>query len=143
MYKLLFSFAVYSSLTFVNTAKAQIIFSCETLNNKRVEVRDSGETINYKFGRDLSNPEMNLSVSRSMASTWQWHGVGREMNYSVTIPNGNTEYTVFFSVDRLSEGYPLTSGVVVKINKQPKATVFCNSSTLVQHLEGIDLKPEQ
>ena len=124
----------------INFAHAGTIFLCDTTNHKKILVKDLGSHIQYKFGKNLESPELELLVTRSQASTWQWKGIGREISYSVTIPNGNTNYTVYFSVDRLSEEQAITSGVIVEVNEEELARVYCLSDTLNQALEGIDLK---
>ncbi|MGF1689364.1 hypothetical protein L4C36_22335 [Photobacterium japonica] len=140
MSKLALYIGIAVTVTFTHFASAGTIFSCDTSNNKKIEVQDLNHHIEYRFGRNLESPELTLSVIRDQASTWQWQGVGRHMNYSVTMPNGNTNYTVFFSVDRGSDEYPVTSGVIIEVNNKVIATVDCISDTLIQLLEGINLK---
>ncbi len=65
------------------------------------------------------------------------------MGYSVTLPNGAITYTVFYSVDRMTEGFPLTSGVTVANKNQRIATIYCLSNTLNESLQGIDLKEDK
>ncbi len=44
--------------------------------------------------------------------TWQWKGIGRYINYSVSIPNGNYLYRVFTSFDKMvPENEASSSGV--------------------------------
>ncbi|MGB2065625.1 MAG: hypothetical protein ACPHUL_10720, partial [Marinomonas gallaica] len=119
------------------------IFSCDTTNGKQVMVQNVGEQIEYAFGDDLENPELLLSVPRDDASTWQWKGIGRYMGYSVTLPNGQYTYTAFYSVDRMTEGFPLTSGITVANKNQHIATIYCLSNTLNESLQGIDLKDDE
>lgn len=124
-------------------AKADVIFSCDTTNGKQVMVQNVGEQIEYAFGDDLENPELLLSVPRDDTSTWQWKGIGRYMGYSVTLPNGQYTYTAFYSVDRMTEGFPLTSGITVANKNQHIATIYCLSNTLNESLQGIDLKDDE
>ena len=128
------------AVTLTSVVKADTIFSCETANNKKIEVKDLGSHIEYRFGRHLENPELVLSVLREQASTWQWNGVGREMGYSVTIPNGKINYIVFVSMERFTEEHSTSSGVIIEDNQQLVTTVDCLTDTLTQSLEGIDLK---
>lgn len=116
------------------------IFYCQTTNGKEVEVCDAGTRISYRFGHPGQQPEMALSVARAEATTWQWPGVGRYMSYSVTVPNGATRYTVFFSVDRLSESHEIEAGINVDVNGEHVATVACRVDTLEQRIEGVDLR---
>ena len=128
------------AVTLTSVVKADTIFSCETANNKKIEVKDLGNHIEYRFGLHLKKPELVISVLREQASTWQWNGVGREMSYSVTIPNGEVNYIVFASMERFTEEHSTSSGVIIEENQQLVTTVYCLSDTLDQSLEGIDLK---
>lgn len=120
------------------------LFFCNTVNNKVIQLCDAGATINYSFGRPNTQPELALQVPRHLASTWQWQGVGRWMSYSVVVPNGNTRYQIFFSVDRLSDEHPIEAGVDVEIGGKHIVRVECrDDGHLVQNLEGVDLRPEE
>ena len=119
------------------------VFYCRTTNNKTVEVCDLGTKISYSFGRAGRQPELALAVPRNQATSYQWQGIGRYMSYSVTIPNGNTKYEVFLSVDRLSDDHPLEAGINVSVDDRHLATIECAPNSLYQSLEGIDLPLEQ
>lgn len=123
----------------------QTVFSCTTAKGKVIEVCDAGKTIDYSFGKPDSKPEIVVKAPRQAASTTQWQGIGRTMSYSVEVPNGNTRYSVFWSVDKMMEGDTqepaIEAGVAVEINQKPVATVRCdNKKPIVQEIEGIDLK---
>lgn len=120
-------------------AGSRVVFSCTTKKNKRIEVCDAGRTIQYAFGRKGAKPELALSVPRKAASTFQWNGIGRYMTYTVDIPNGNTVYSVFWSAERDPEG-EITAGVNVEIGGNHAATVECSADSIVQNIEGIDLR---
>lgn len=127
---------------------SKTIFSCTTAKGKVIEVCDSGKTIDYSFGRQNSKPEIVVRTPRKEASTSQWQYVGRHMSYSVEIPNGNTVYSVFTSVDRLPEGDnkepELEAGVAVESNKKHIANVMCdNKKPIIANIEGINLKPTE
>ncbi len=118
------------------------LFFCNTVNDKVIELCDAGATIHYRFGRPNATPELALRVPRHLATTWQWQGIGRWMRYSVEVPNGDTHYDVFFSVDRLSDEHPVEAGVEVTINRQQVARVACrDDGAFFQQLEGVDLPP--
>lgn len=120
----------------------EVVFSCETTNQKFVEVCDAGKTIHYTFGKKWSRPEMALSVPRDRARTGQWTGIGRYMSYSVSIPNGNTWYSVFWGVDRLTEEHAIEAGINVSQNGKHLATILCKPGAVEQNMEGIDLQSE-
>ena len=122
---------------------SETVFQCTTTNNKQIEVCDAGKTISYSFGKRGRKPELALSVPRHQATTFQWHGIGRHINYSVSIPNGAYTYTVYTSLDKLerNEDKAFEAGVTVEKNQQHLATVICRDHTVVDDIQGIDLKP--
>lgn len=120
----------------------KVLFACKTAQGKHIKLLDRGSTLQYSFGT-MAKPEIVLNVPRGQASTYQWAGVGRSMYYSVNIPNRNTTYRVFWSVDRLVQGQPVTAGVDVEINDKPAATVQCLDKGITNGLIGVDLKPTQ
>ena len=126
-------------------ANAKTVFACQTGQGKRILVCDAGKTIDYSFGylgRPGAKPEIVVRASRADASTFQWKGIGRAMSYSVQVPNGDTLYRVFWSMDRLTESHPVDAGVEVEISQKHVATVKCvGEKHIVQNIEGIDLKP--
>ena len=118
------------------------LFFCLTAKGKQIEVCDAGKTIDYTFGKAQEKPEIALKVPRSQAATQQWAGIGRYISYSVDLPNGNTTYSVFWSLDRLSEKQAaIEAGVNVIIQGQLAATVACSGTNIINRLEGVDLKP--
>lgn len=121
---------------------SKLVFVCTTTKGKTVEVCDSGDTLQYRFGKKGQPSELSLSVPRSEASTFQWDGRGSNINYSVQIPNGNTVYEVFTSMDRMSDEHDIVSGInVKKADDQLVATLTCVDDTVEQDMEDISLKP--
>jgi hypothetical protein len=118
----------------------KLLFSCNTQNGKRILLQDAGQTIDYTFGKLNQTPELSLKVPRNQASTWQWQGIGRWMNYSIEVPNQETLYSVFWSMDRLNPKNPVDAGVQVRVNSKVVATVQC-SSNIVNQMQGVDLRP--
>lgn len=121
---------------------SKTLFSCLTAKDKRIEVCDDTKTIAYSFGKPQAKPEIALKIPRNQAATSQWQGIGRYISYTVEIPNGNTVYSVFWSVDKLSEQHAVEAGVHVMIDGALAATVNC-AKNIVNKLEGIDLKPAE
>ncbi|MGR4896842.1 hypothetical protein ACIPR8_16380 [Stenotrophomonas sp. LARHCG68] len=117
------------------------LFTCNTTNGKQVLLCDAGDTLHYTFGKPGRPPEMQLKVRREEASTWQWEGIGRAISYSINVPNGNTVYDVFWSVDRMTDEHEVQAGVNVEVNGRHVATVRCNADSVEQAMEGVDLKP--
>jgi hypothetical protein len=123
-------------------ANRALLFSCGTENGKEILLYQTDETIDYSFGDRDAKPELELTVPRNRASTWQWKGVGRAMTYAVDVPNGDTSYSVFWSVDRLSETKAVEAGVRVHSNRKTLATVYCTGK-VVNNLQGVQLKPTE
>jgi len=119
---------------------SKILFSCMTTKGKQIELCDAGRTIDYSFGQPQGKAEIVLRVPRSQASTSQWKGVGRQMSYSVDVPNGNTTYSVFWAQDRFADNRPIEAGVNVIIDSKLVATVKCSGPEIIHNLEGVDLK---
>ncbi len=119
----------------------ETVFSCLTSRGKQIEVCDSGKTIDYSFGVPGRKPEIVVRALRKDASTRQWKGIGRNISYSVQVPNGNTVYDVFWGMDRLDDKHPDGGGVTVVINGREEASVHCASGKpIVQNMEGIKLR---
>ncbi|OUC16300.1 MAG: hypothetical protein B0A82_01865 [Alkalinema sp. CACIAM 70d] len=125
-----------------SSANRALLFSCLTDNGKEILLYETDTTIEYSFGRPDETPELALQVPRDRASTWQWKGVGRWMSYAVDVPNGETTYSVFWGVDRLSKTSEIEAGVRVKNNGKIAATVNC-ASKVTSNLQGVKLQPTQ
>lgn len=117
-----------------------IIFACTTTNNKVVEVCDVQRAIDYAFGKKGFKPEMAFSVPRDDVTTKQWRGIGRNMYYSLLIPNGkDTVYEVFSNVDKFEE--QTAFGIYVFVQGKQVATVDCKSNTVTDNIQGVQLRP--
>jgi hypothetical protein len=82
-----------------------------------------------------------VTVPRNQASTWQWKGIGRYVNYSVEVPNGAITYRVYTSLDRNEGDSTYEAGVEILKKEESLATVLCQEATIIDHLEGVDLPP--
>lgn len=135
------SYASSSAIAGACPKGSETVFSCIAAKGKVIQVCDSGKTIDYSFGKP-STPEIVVRAPRNEASTYQWQGLGRSISYSVQVPNGNTTYSVFWSLDRATSEREIDAGVRVEVNKKPVANVKCvGEKHIVQNIEGIDLKP--
>ena len=92
-------------------------------------------------GKRGGKAELALSVPHSEASTHQWAGIGRYMNHSVDIPNGNTVYRVFTSADRIEQ--TSSAGITVLRGEKTLANIACKPDTVGGNMEGIQLKPSE
>ncbi|MDQ3228128.1 MAG: hypothetical protein M3Q13_00095 [Pseudomonadota bacterium] len=125
-----------------NCDEQKTLFHCPTLDGKQILLCDRDESLEYSFGKPKTKPELAFSVPRNQATTFQWQGVGRWMSYSVTVPNGKTKYTVFTSLDRLTDEHEFEAGVTVTIGDSEVAKILC-TAPIVHNIEGVDLKQEQ
>ncbi|HPZ56154.1 MAG TPA: hypothetical protein PLK50_02420 [Ottowia sp.] len=117
------------------------LFQCTTAKGKVIELCDSGKTIDYSFGKPREKPEIVVRAVRGDASTTQYEGIGRWESYSVDVPNGDTTYSVFWGVDKLSSNHTIEAGVNVETNGKQVAQVLCSPNGKVLHnLEGVKLK---
>lgn len=120
-------------------AGQQTLFACTTTNAKQIQVCDAGRTIGYTFGRTGQRPELALNVPRHRASTYQWPGAGRTTTYSVTVPNGDTRYTVYSTFDRLADELDFQHGIDVHVGGKQVANLRCREDGLIDALEGVGL----
>lgn len=134
---------VSSSMLSAACAPKNLIFSCQTVKGKIIEVCDNKNTITYSFGKSGQTPEITVNAKRNKVTTYQWNGIGNWMSYSVNIPNGKTNYNVFFGVDRNDENHPIEAGVMVNIGDKTVATVKCAEDKITNNIEGVDLPLEQ
>ncbi len=123
-------------------ANRSLLFSCTTNEGQEILLFETDDTIDYSFGDPGKKPELDLQVPRDRASTWQWKGIGRDMSYAVNVPNGETIYSVFWSVDRLSPTKAVEAGVRVERDRKTLATVYCTDK-IVSNLQGVKLKPTE
>jgi hypothetical protein len=137
-----FSLVSYASASYA-ACPSKTIFSCTTTKGKAVEVCESPKTIDYSFGKKGAKPEMALSVPRSAASTRRWNGIGRNMYYSVLIPNGKATYEVFSNVDKFDE--ETSYGIYVVVGGKELATISCKPNTVTDNISDVTLKdaPEE
>ena len=125
----------------VNHAKNGMLFHCVTKNNKEIFLSDRGEFIDYSYGFRGRAPELSLSVPREKVTTFQWKGFGRWITYSITIPNGETKYTVFTSLDRVSDAHDSEAGVFATVGDNEVARILCKDM-ITSNMMDVDLKQE-
>jgi hypothetical protein len=116
-----------------------VLFTCSTESHKRLTLCESKATIVYAFGKEGLRPDIVVTVPRNKASTWQWKGIGRYVNYSVEVPNGGITYRVYSSIDRNVGEATYEAGVEILQKEESLATVLCQETTVIDHLEGVDL----
>lgn len=136
MKKLLIALTALSTLTIASPAFAKTLFDCTTTNGKQILLTEKGNALNYRFGKK-GKPELTFSVSKDEAIYAPWNGIGRYMNYSLDLPNGNVVYSVFRSADKHSS--KVESGVMVHLQDGKTSKVLCRQNQIkADELESID-----
>ena len=133
--------ACIGSLSIISAPHVQaadgVLFSCTTKSGKFIVLKESGKTIDYTYGKP-GQPELALSVPRANVSTYQWDGMGSNERYEVDVPNGDTVYTVYSSIDKNAQS--ATAGVLVIVKGKQVADVRCaDTSKVMNNLEGVSL----
>lgn len=124
------------SLTMATPAFAKTLFECTTTNGKQILLTENGDTLTYRFGKK-GKPELNFSVSKDEAIYTPWNGIGRYMNYSLDLPNGDVVYSVFRSADKHT--HKVESGVEVALQNGKTSRVLCRQSQVkADELESIE-----
>ncbi len=114
------------------------VFSCTTTNNKQIKVNYLGKgSFRYTFGSKNKAPDLSFIADKHNAELYQWHGSGRSIHYSVEIKNGNSNYLVFWSMDRLDDNHPVTAGIEVTTPDSPK-TLFIPCSQKYPIINELD-----
>lgn len=123
--------------------KDQTLLFCEIQQSGKIlEVCDRGETLSYLFGKK-GKPELALIIPRKNASTTQWEGLESPEIYSVTIPNGDAKYKVFWRIEKVVKGPTETFGVIAEVKGKEVVKLNCISKTVDQNLVDVNLKPEE
>jgi hypothetical protein len=136
--KLIISTAILTTCLFAPIANAKCdansktIFSCETKQNKQIELCDLGKTIQYSFGKVNQKSDITLSIPKSKASGFST-GEGGGMSSEINIPNGKVVYTIFHFIDDEDK----FAGAGVRVDKSGKqiAEIQCVNSNIVNNLE--------
>lgn len=128
------------TLLTAQSAAAEILFDCTTLNNKELTLTDNGDTLSYQFG-EKSQPEIQLTVSKNEAIYTDTEGrVGRSTEYELGIPADNESYGVFRSMDKNTR--KVESGVKVYLPSGVTPTIFCHPNKVrTDKLDNIDDVP--
>lgn len=129
---LVFLISIFSSP--YTLANNNIVFQCVTTNNKHLLVTKNKDAISYKFGKNLSNPEIALTTKNVIYMPWD--GAGSYVINRLEVQNGNISYTVFSSYLRDPDNLVTESGVIVSKNDRELATIYCNES--LKYISNLD-----
>lgn len=135
--------ALTTTANAVNTPKSKILLQCTTTNGKQIQLLDQGKTLKYSFGK-ANTPELVLNVPRSQVLYHPWGGVGRWISDSIDVPNGDTNYSIFYGVDRLTDAHAVEAGVNVEMPNGKYSQVLCNpKAKIISNLSEIDDLPKE
>lgn len=92
------------------------VFSCETKDNKNIEVLRNADMAMYRYGR--GNRPAELELKRKLSEAEISFGIisGNEISNSVVFNNGKYQYQIISSVDRNAETQEPKHGVLITRN---------------------------
>lgn len=113
------------------------LFYCDASKGRIIQLCEAASSIEYTFGNP-KKPDIVLTVPKDKTTTNQWSGMG-PMSYDVSVPNGDTIYTVFWSFDRDPDHDPV-GGVDVEAGQKSLGQVKCLANKPIRsNLDEADL----
>ncbi|RYH03046.1 hypothetical protein EU805_04725 [Salipiger sp. IMCC34102] len=102
----------------------------------RVEVctPPDNDTVTYRYGARMSEPELALTVDLAGLVTRPWPGIGRYYYQTVSFLNAGYTYEVWSSVDRLDEAARLQGGITVMKEEAIVAHLECDDGSVQDDL---------
>ncbi len=104
---------VLAVMPFAHAAE-HLIFFCANAQGKQVRVTEQSGKFHYQFGRP-GRMELVFENDRQEAidRSPRWNGIGRDLWTNLVLRNGDYQYALFSSVDRLSPHHETAYGVTV------------------------------
>lgn len=101
----------------------ETLFSC-SVGEKQIELCLTAvdQSVTYRFGPDHA-PEIELTRDFGEISMRPWNGIGRNIWDSVTVPNGNFAYEIYWSFDKIDQ--QAQAGLNVLRGAHDIATLAC------------------
>jgi shikimate kinase len=125
--KLLISLIViFASSLSINAGANELIFKCSTQNKKSISIYQDGDSLTYKFGKENSKPDMDLTKNKDQLNITQEIPVGTGLNSSVEFKNGIYSYTINESLNRVSDEHEASAWLDVSKNKDIISSIDCN-----------------
>ncbi|WP_193090529.1 surface-adhesin E family protein [Advenella sp. FME57] len=109
------------------------LFMCSTVNAKIISICASPSTVTYRFGPP-SKLQMKLTRDRQQVTYVPWDASSRTITSSISVPNTNTSYQVYYEQDR-NDTYR-EGGVRVIQNNKLLTTVQCSPGTISNFYEN-------
>ncbi len=91
-----------------------LVFFCTNAQGKQVRVTEQGGKFRYQFGKP-KRAELVFENDRQEAidRSPRWGGIGRDLWTNLVLQNGDYQYALFSSMDRLSPRHETVYGVTV------------------------------
>ena len=102
------------------------VFSCTTTKGKQIEICDTGDSLEYAFGK-AGKPDKTVKIAKNKIEIHPMsggYGCG-----TIDFPSGTTSYSVFSCVEKQSGAW--SGGVTVSTNGKRAAEINCNESKTV------------
>ncbi len=101
------------STSFAHAAD-HVIFFCTNAQGKQVRVTEQDGKFRYQFGKP-KRAELVFENDRQEAigRSPRWGGIGRDLWTNLVLQNGDYQYALFSSMDRLSPRHETVYGVTV------------------------------
>ncbi|WP_299772668.1 hypothetical protein [uncultured Tateyamaria sp.] len=104
-----------------------VVLNCQ-IGSKTLTVCVGEGQATYAFGPS-GLPELSLTRPLGQVQATPWPGVGRSIWEDITFENVGTRYTAWISVDRMTEDFTTTGGVMVAQGEQKLADLDCKTGT--------------
>ncbi|MDK4679794.1 hypothetical protein [Kingella negevensis] len=100
-------------------AAEKTIFVCAFDNGKSVRVTERGDVYRYQYGK-ANQPELVFENNRAEAikRSPRWQGIGRNLWINLTLKNGQYQYSLGWSMDRLTDEHEESYFLTVERNEQ-------------------------
>jgi len=97
---------------------------------KTVSVCISGDSIFYEYGKTGAKPDLRLVENIRDVDHLPWPGIGRSIWNETTFYNAEYSYSIYMSMDRMSDEHPIDAGIVVAKAGKELARLECDKKNL-------------
>ncbi|MDK4696951.1 hypothetical protein QDY71_04095 [Kingella negevensis] len=100
-------------------AAEKTVFACAFDNGKSVRVSERGDVYRYQYGK-ANQPELVFENNRAEAikRSPRWQGIGQNLWINLTLKNGQYQYSLGWSMDRLTDEHEESYFLTVERNEQ-------------------------
>lgn len=106
---------------------ATLVFQCDiSSGRKHVQICATPHMVQYRFGQTGQIPELTLDAPVPVLDVRPWNGIGRYLYEQVSFHNDAYTYTVYSSLDRLTQEARLEGGIAVEKEGESIAQLRCD-----------------